>query len=78
MEQLVEHRTDNLWPFGNDKRMLSAIYAHFNTMIKKRDDVDLSNPVVQKIQNVLLNLKSIIQIITGMRIESIKLDRGLI
>eukprot|EP01084_Bolivina_argentea_P234575 394917_1 len=67
MEQLVESCTDDLWPFGTDKRMLYAIYAHFNTMMKQKSKLlNLPSPVQQRLKTICCDIKSLIQIVTGM------------
>ena len=74
MQQCIETPNEALWPFGSDKRMLYAIYAHFNTMIQKHTKVNIPTPVLQKLNTICSEMKSLLQIITGMQLKTQKLD----
>ena len=74
MHRLTEIPSGSLWPFGSDKRMLYAIYAHFNTMIKKNKKVNMPLPILQKLNNICVEMKNLLQIITGMQLNTNKLD----
>ena len=74
MQQFTETPNKALWPFGSDKRMLYAIYAHFNTMIGKNAKINIPTPVLQKLNVICSEMKSLLQIITGMQLKTQNLD----
>lgn len=75
MDHLTESAaSQTLWPFGHDKRMLFAIHAHINTILKQQRKLNIPGPVLLKLKTLCSTLMSLLNILTGMNTKSTTLD----